>query len=62
MENREVPGEGRGPAEERPQAKAIRAGQQNRCESQVWWLMPVILALRTLRQEDGEFQVTPVTW
>lgn len=47
--------------EERPQEKAIRTGLQKRWESLVWWLMPVILALRRLRQEDGEFQVTPVT-
>jgi hypothetical protein len=24
----------------------------------VWWCTPVILALRRLRQEDGEFQAT----
>lgn len=47
--------------EERPRGKAIRTGLQKRWESLVWGLMPVILALRRLKQEDGEFQVTPVT-
>jgi hypothetical protein len=26
--------------------------------SQVWWYMPVISALRRLRQEDGEFKAS----
>jgi hypothetical protein len=28
----------------------------------IWWGMPIILALRMLRQEDREFRPTPATW
>jgi hypothetical protein len=30
--------------------------QKHRWQSQVWWLMPVILALRRLRQKDHKFE------